>query len=275
MNFNSVAPHARPPVAASHDFWEDATRVSALLNTYRKLPLLALVGSLALAPLGCKSPSSAQAQQGKARETLEIGKVTRKRQIAPICSDAEWLTRPERDATEQPERVLDALKIPEGATVADVGAGVGYFTWRLAKKVGPKGKVIAEDVQQKMLDRMAEDLKRRNLNNVELVLGGVRDPRLPEGAVDLALLVDVYHEFSEPEEMVSHIRKALKPAGRLVLVEYRKEDPSIPILPLHKMSVDEVRAEIEPQGFELQQALEFLPTQHILIFTKKPLEKGQ
>lgn len=231
--------------------------------------------SLAGLPMGCNSLRPVEAQQPKTKETLDLGKVTRKRQIAPICSDADWLMRPERDASEQPERVLDALKIREGATVADVGAGVGYFTWRLAKRVGPKGKVIAVDLQQKMLDRMAEDLKRRNIANVEMVLGGVRDPHLPEGAVDLALLVDVYHEFSEPEEMVSHIRKALRPDGKLVLVEYRKEDPSIPILPLHKMSVDDVRSELEPLGFELQQALEFLPTQHILIFTKKPLEKGQ
>ena len=100
----------------------------------------------------------------------------------------------------------------------------------------------------------------------------MRDPHLPENAVDLALLVDVYHEFSEPEAMVSHIRKALKPGGRLVLLEYRKEDPSIPILPLHKMTVEEVRSEIEPLGFQMQPHFEFLPTQHIIIFTKKPMD---
>ncbi len=231
----------------------------------------ALVAVLALVPPGCQTPGSVQAQQGKKTGgVLELGKVTRKRQIAPLFSaeHADWLTRPDREKTEQPERVLDALQICEGATVADVGAGVGYFTWRLAKRVGPNGKVIAVEVQQKMLDLLAENLKQRNISNVEMVLGGVKDPRLPEGAVDLALLVDVYHEFSEPEAMVSAIRRALKPAGRLVLVEYRKEDPSIPILPLHKMSVEDVRSEIEPLGFQLQQALEFLPTQHILIFTK-------
>ena len=221
--------------------------------------------------LACSTPGSVQAQHGR-KEVLELGKVTRKRQIAPLFSPVhvDWLVRPDREATEQPEKVLDALQIPEGATVADVGAGVGYFTWRLAKRVGPKGKVIAVEVQQKMLDLMAEDLKRRNITNVEMVLGGVRDPRLPEEAVDLALLVDVYHEFSEPEAMMSGIRRSLKPDGRVVLVEYRKEDPTIPILPLHKMSVEEVREEIEPLGFQFQQALEFLPTQHILIFTRKP-----
>ena len=239
-------------------------RAQALLAT--ALALLASIG------IGCSDLRSVQAQQGKNKETLELGKVTRKRQIAPVCSDAQWLTRPERETTEQPEKVLDALQIPAGATVADVGAGVGYFTWRLAEKVGPTGKVIAEDVQQHMLDLLAENLKQRHITNVETVLGGVRDPHLPENAVDLVLLVDVYHEFSEPEAMVSHIRKALKPGGRLVLLEYRKEDPSIPILPLHKMTVEEVRSEIEPLGFQMQPPLEFLPTQHIIIFTKKPLD---
>ncbi len=228
-----------------------------------------LILALAGAPLACNNPKAVQAQQGKNKEVLDIGKVTRKRQIAPICSDAGWLTRPEREETEQPEKLLDALKIPEGATVGDVGAGVGYFTWRLAQRVGPKGKVIAVDVQQNMLDQMSENLKKRNITNVQMVLGGANDPHLPDSAVDLALLVDVYHEFSEPEQMIGRIRRALKLNGRLVLVEYRKEDPSIPILPLHKMSVEDVRSEIEPLGFALQQDLEFLPTQHILIFTKK------
>ena len=239
----------------------------------RRVTAFGLAAALLL-PIGCSSPRAVQAQQqNKGREALEIGKVTRKRQIAPICSDAEWLRRPDRDASEQPEKVLDALRIPLGATVADVGAGVGYFTWRLAKRVGPKGKVYAVDVQQKMLDLLADDLKKRNITNVEPVLGGVRDPHLPENSIDLALLVDVYHELSEPEAMVTNIRKSLKPDGRMVLVEYRKEDPTIPILPLHKMSVEDVRSEIEPLGFRTVQVLEFLPTQHIIIFGKKTGDK--
>jgi len=221
------------------------------------------------AQLGCNTPGSVHAQQGR-KGVLELGKVTRKRQVAPLFSPehAGWLVRPDREATEQPEKVLDALDIREGSTVADVGAGVGYFTWRLAKRVGPRGKVIAVEVQQRMLDLMAEDLQRRGITNVEMVLGGVRDPRLPEGSVDLALLVDVYHEFSEPEAMMTGVRRSLKPDGRLVLVEYRGEDPSIPILPLHKMSLEDVRSELEPLGFQFGQALEFLPTQHILIFRR-------
>ena len=239
-----------------------------------RLSLATLLIAALASQWGCASPRPVQAQHDQ-KEVLELGKVTRKRQIAPMFSaeHAEWLVRPDRDSSEQPERVLDSLGIAPGSTVADVGAGVGYFTWRLARRVGPKGKVIAVEVQQKMLDLMAENLRQRKITNVEMVLGGVRDPRLPEGAVDLALLVDVYHEFSEPETMVLAIRRSLKPGGRLVLIEYRKEDPAVPILPLHKMSTQDVRSEIEPLGLQFERALEFLPTQHILIFTR-PAREG-
>jgi len=161
------------------------------------------------------------------REEAPLRGATRTRGNAPLfrAEHADWLTRPGREATEQPEKVLEALQIGEGTTVADVGAGVGYFTWRLAERVGPKGKVIAVEIQQKMLDLLADNLKKRNLTNVEMVLGEARDPRLPQGALDLALLVNTYHEFSEPVSMMTAIHRALKPSGRLVLVEYRKEDP--------------------------------------------------
>ena len=189
-------------------------------------------------------------------------------------------SEPDRDATEQPERVLDALNIPQAATVADVGAGAGYFTWRLAERVGPMGKVIAEDIDQKMLDALSEEMKQRHITNVQTVLGRTGDPHLPENSVDVAMLVHVYHEFSEPGTMISHIRQALKSDGRLVVVEYRKENSVIPlglngrILPEHKMTVKEVRSGIEPLGFRLQQVLEFLPTQHIIVFRRKGLKKS-
>ena len=191
------------------------------------------------------------------------------RQIAPAMSYvyADWLERPEREVEEQPDRVVKALRIPRGATVVDLGAGVGYFTWRLAKRVGPDGKVIATDIQREMLDMLAANLRERGIENVEAVLSTQEDPRLPEGEVDLVLLVDVYHELAYPANTMSHVRRALKPGGRVVVVEYRKEDPSIPIHPLHKMTVEEVRAEIEPVGFELVEVLEFLPSQHIVVFT--------
>ena len=193
----------------------------------------------------------------------------RPRQIAPAMSwvYADWLTRPEREREEQPDRLVNALDIRPGATVVDLGAGVGYFTWRLARKVGRAGKVIAVDIQQEMLDMLAANLRERGIENVEMVLATPREPRLPESATDLVLLVDVYHELAHPALTLAHIRRSLKPAGRLVVVEYRKEQPGVPIHPLHKMSVAEVRSEIEPAGFDLVEVLEFLPSQHVIIFT--------
>lgn len=192
------------------------------------------------------------------------------RRIAPPMSYvyADWLTRPEREREEQPDRVVAALRIPRGSTVIDLGAGVGYFTWRLAKRVGPDGKVIAVDIQPEMLDMLAKNMSKRGIGNVEVVLGTESDPRLPEGVAELALLVDVYHELADPIATMGHVRRALKPGGRLVVVEYRKEDPWIPIHPLHKMTVDEVRREIEPTGFAFVEVLEFLPTQHIVVFAR-------
>ena len=192
------------------------------------------------------------------------------RRIAPVMSTggADWLVRPEREAEEAPDAALDAIGIARGATVADVGAGAGYFTWRLAERVGPSGKVYANDIQPAMLELLRKNIEARHLTNVEPVLGAEDDPRLPAGRVDLVLLVDVYHEFSEPEKMLRKIRESLKPDGRLVLLEYRKEDPNIPIRPEHKMSVAEVRAEVEPEGFRFEKNLNTLPRQHILIFRK-------
>jgi ubiquinone/menaquinone biosynthesis C-methylase UbiE len=192
-----------------------------------------------------------------------------RRQPAPVMSveGADWLTRPERIQEEDPDRMLSALDIKKGSVVADIGAGVGYHVWRLAEIVGPTGKVIGEDIQDPMIRLLKKNIDDRKLKNVEIVLGTPTDPKLPAKALDLVLMVDVYHEFSEPATMMKHIQNALKPDGRVVLVEFRKEDPRVPIQPLHKMSVEEVRSELEPLGFKFQRSLEFLPWQHILIFT--------
>ncbi len=192
------------------------------------------------------------------------------RHIAPTMSaaGADWLVRPEREAEEAPDVALASIGIARGETVADIGAGAGYFTWRLAERVGPKGKVYANDIQPEMLDVLRRNISGHHLDNVETVLGAVDDPRLPAASIDLALLVDVYHEFTEPEKMLRGIRASLKPDGRMVLLEYRKEDASVPIQPEHKMSVAEVRAEVEPEGFRLDKTIETLPRQHILIFRK-------
>lgn len=195
------------------------------------------------------------------------------RETAPVMGmgGAPWLVRPEREAEEAPDAALDAIGIAKGAIVADIGAGVGYFTWRLATRTGPQGKVYAVDIQQGMLDQLRRNMSERKLANYEAVLGTADDPRLPAGRIDLALLVDVYHEFSQPQKMLHKIRASLAPGGRMVLLEYRKEDPQVPILPAHKMSVAEVKAEIEPEGFRLEKTLENLPRQHILIFRKNAM----
>jgi SAM-dependent methyltransferase len=181
---------------------------------------------------------------------------------------APWLDRPEREMEEEPDKALNALKLVKGSTVADVGAGSGYFTVRMAGLVGPQGKVYAVDIQPEMLTLLGERLKRERLANVTPVLGAIDDPKLPAAAVDLILMVDVYHEFSEPQKMLRRMREALKPGGRLVLLEYRKEDPLVPIRIEHKMSVAEAKMEVEAEGFTLAQVDQALPRQHILIFTR-------
>ena len=181
---------------------------------------------------------------------------------------ADWLVRPEREAEEQPDRALDLIGIARGSTVADVGAGAGYITWRMAQRVGPAGKVYANDIQPEMLELLKRNMRQRKLENVETVLGAYDDPKLPANAIDLIILVDVYHEFSEPQKMLRGMREALKADGRLVLLEYRGEDPAVPIRPEHKMTVAQVKAELEPEGLRLDKLIDDLPRQHILIFKK-------
>ena len=194
------------------------------------------------------------------------------RKIAGVMGvgGAEWLERPERETEEQPDKALDALGLKPGMTVADIGAGTGYMSLRMARRVAPSGKVYANDLQPEMLRMLRQNAAQAHLSNIETVLGTETDPKLPKGQTDLVLLVDVYHEFSQPQQMVRKIRESLKPDGRLVLLEYRKEDPRIPIRPDHKMSVAEVKAELEPEGFVLGPVFETLPRQHILILTKAP-----
>jgi ubiquinone/menaquinone biosynthesis C-methylase UbiE len=204
------------------------------------------------------------------------------RPIADVMSfeGADWLIRDSREEEEQPDAMIDALKIEPGSTVADVGAGVGYTSMRLAKRVGPKGVVLATDLQPQMIQMLKENMKVAGVRNVKPILCTQDNPKLPEAGVDLILLVDVYHECSDPEKALAGWRKALKPGGRLVLVEFRGEDPDVPIKPEHKMTLAQVRKEVEPQGYKFRQSLEFLPWQHIIIFEKpdkdaKPAEPAK
>jgi len=181
--------------------------------------------------------------------------------------NAAWLDRAERMTEEEPDKALDAIHIVKGSTVADVGAGSGYMTAKLAAHVGPAGRVYANDIQPEMLDLLRQRMAKSGIRNVEPVLGAVDDPKLPEHAIDLILMVDVYHEFSHPQEMLRNMRRELKDDGRLVLVEYRKE-ADIPIKLEHRMAIGEAKLEVEAEGYALDRIDESLPRQHILIFRK-------
>jgi ubiquinone/menaquinone biosynthesis C-methylase UbiE len=190
------------------------------------------------------------------------------RQIAGIATDASWLDRATREQEEAPAQALALIGIRPGMVVADVGAGSGYMTTRLAALVGPTGKVFANDIQPQMLRIIQGKAEAEHLTNVDLILGTDTDVNLPANAVDLALLVDVYHELWHPQEMLRSIRRALKDGGQLVLVEYRKEDPTIPIAPTHRMSVADAKTEVEAEGFTFDRVIPGLPRQHIIVFQK-------
>jgi ubiquinone/menaquinone biosynthesis C-methylase UbiE len=180
---------------------------------------------------------------------------------------APWLERRERDDEENTTLAVRLLGVRKGWRVADIGAGSGYFTIRLAKAVGETGQVYANDIQQGMLDLLAQNVARAKVTNVVPVLGTLDDPRLPSGTLDLALMVDVYHEFSQPQQMLRKLRQALKSGGRLALLEYRAEDPAVPIRPEHKMTKAQVKLEVEAEGFKQWRVYDDLPQQHVIIFT--------
>jgi ubiquinone/menaquinone biosynthesis C-methylase UbiE len=191
------------------------------------------------------------------------------RRIADVMSHrgADWLDRPERVQEEQPHRAIAALGLRPGDVVADVGAGTGYYTVRLARAVAPGGQVYATDIQPEMLARLDRRVRDERVRGVTPILATEDDPRLPPGGLDLILMVDVYHELARPQLMLRKLRAALKPGGRLVLIEFRKEDPRVPIRPEHKMSVAEARLELEAEGYQLDRVIGVLPWQHILVFT--------
>jgi len=183
---------------------------------------------------------------------------------------APWLVRESRQREEDCRMMLDALGVEPGATVCDMGAGNGFYTLEMARMVGPEGLVYAVDIQPEMLRMLSRRAAQEGLGNIRLVLGSPIDPRLPVGEIDLVLCVDVYHEFSHPEAMLARIRDSLSEDGKLVLVEFRGEDPAVPIKPLHKMTKAQVRAELEPAGFRVASEFDRLPWQHLLFFSAVP-----
>jgi precorrin-6B methylase 2 len=190
------------------------------------------------------------------------------REIAQVMGPGgmAWLDRPEREAEEHPEAVIDAMELRGGEVVADLGAGSGYFTFRLAAKVGKAGKVLAVDIQDEMLDTLRRRAATLGVTNVQEVKASPTDPHLPSGGVDRVLMVDVYHELAYPYEVMTKVRAALKPGGRVVFVEYRKEDPLVPIKEVHKMSVEQLTKEMKEVGLVPVRTIESLPAQHIVIF---------
>src|ERR671913_464743 len=191
--------------------------------------------------------------------------------FAPVMGvgGAGWLERPEREDEEAPSKAIEALQLKAGMVVADIGAGSGYYTSRMAKLVGPSGRVYATDIQQGMIDLLDRRIRSEGLANVTTVLGGMDDPKLPANSIDLAIMVDVYHELQQPQMFLQRLKPAFKAGGRLVLLEFRKEDPKVPILEVHKMSVAEVKQELEAEGFVLDRVIDVLPWQHIIVLRTK------
>ena len=198
-----------------------------------------------------------------------IGKYYLNREIAQVMGHQAmmWLERPSRELEEKPQQTVKALELNSDDVVADIGAGTGYFSFRIASAI-PEGKVYAVDIQPEMLDAIAFLKAENQVGNVETVLGAVDNPNLPEDSIDLAFMVDAYHEFAYPREMMEGVVKALKPGGRVVLLEYRKENPLIPIKPLHKMTERQVKKEMKAVDLQWQETKQFLPEQHFLVFTK-------
>lgn len=195
------------------------------------------------------------------------------RRIAPVMgvSGADWLNRPGREREENTQRALEELHLRPGMVVGDIGAGTGYFSLKIAKRVAPTGKVYANDIQPQMINKLRANAEAAGITNVVPVLGTESNPNLPFAQLDLIIMVDVYHELSRPQRMLQQMHAALNPNGQLVLLEYRKEDLSVPIRPEHKMSLEEVKAEVEPEGYRFEKSVETLPWQHMVFFRKAPV----
>jgi ubiquinone/menaquinone biosynthesis C-methylase UbiE len=203
------------------------------------------------------------------RKTTGIGKFYMGREISFVMGHraADWLNRPSRIEEEMPDAVVDNMNLAADDVVADIGAGSGYFSFRIARKV-PNGKVLAVDIQPEMLALIENTKASEGLDNVEGILGQIDDPNLPPDSIDAAIMVDAYHEFSHPFEMINGIYNALRPGGRIFLLEYRGEDASVPIRPLHKMTQAQVIKEMSIFGLEHTETLDFLPWQHMMVLTK-------
>ena len=237
--------------------------------------LIGLVGIPASAQEILKSakPQAGSQSQEKAPPALThyMG-----REIAQTMhfAGAGWLTRESRNREEEPAKLMKALKLKPGMTVCDLGCGNGFYTLKLAKEVAPDGKVLAVEIQKEMLDMLGRRADKAGVKNIQPILSTVIDPKLPENAVDLILVVDVYHEMDHPVEMLAAMRKSLSKGGRMALVEFRAEDENVPIKPLHKMSKQQIMKEIPANGFNLVEQYDQMPWQHVMFFERDDQWKG-
>jgi ubiquinone/menaquinone biosynthesis C-methylase UbiE len=231
-------------------------------------PIFAMI--LIISRLGAQEDQNDRYQFRDDHDPNGIGKFYMGREIAHVMGHlgADWLDRPEREEEEQPSKLVEILKLDAGLEVADIGAGTGYLSFRLAEAVGPEGKVFAVDIQPEMLQIIRERMKERGISNVVPIQGSEKDPNLPESSIDLILMVDVYHEFEFPFEMTTAMVKALRPGGRLVFVEYRLEDPNVPIKLVHKMTQKQVINEMKPHPLRWVGTASLLPRQHVIFFEK-------
>lgn len=239
------------------------------------VPLLGLVSISAFAVAVFAQEKKPATTESRPRYTEKkasrdgTGKVYMGREISGVVSvhAIKWLERPERTKEEAPQDVVENMGLKATDVVADIGAGSGYFSFLMAPKV-PEGKVLAVDINAQMLEFIAAKGRKAGVTNVEGLLGTIEDTKLPEGEVDAVLMVDAYHEFSHPHEMMTSIVKGLRPGGRVILLEYRGEDPSVPIKPLHKMTQKQAIAEMEAVGLKHKETKDFLPRQHFMVFVK-------
>lgn len=199
-----------------------------------------------------------------------IGKFYKGREIARVmgAAGADWLERSERQMEENTDLAIDSMKLAPGSVVADIGAGTGYYSFRIASQV-PQSRIYAVELQQELIDYLTNKKNLTGAKNVEIIKGDTLKVNLPDNSVDLAFMVDVYHELAWPREILQSIGRCLKPEGRILLIEYRGEDPSVPIKPLHKMTMTQLSLEMKANGFILERQGEFLPIQHFAVFRKE------
>lgn len=234
------------------------------------LAIAFLLSNFTYTPVALAQNNSSSYYREKAIHNPDgIGKYYMNREIAQVMGHQAmmWLERPSRETEEKPDLTVEMLDLKSNDVVADIGAGTGYFSFRMAEKV-PEGKVYAVDIQPEMLEEIALVKKDHSITNIETILGQEDKPNLPTESIDLAFMVDAYHEFAYPREMMEGIVQALKPGGRVILLEYRQENPMIMIKPLHKMTQKQVKKELKTVGLKWQTTKEFLPEQHFLVFSK-------